>query len=121
MSEKEGQQTLDNFAGFQAKRESDKHPRFIRGEKVLDKAKMIINGDKQDIYGNPENSFALIADYWNTYLYSRKLVQFAFKLTAKDVAIMMTLFKIAREANQHKLDNLVDAAGYLGILGDMYE
>jgi hypothetical protein len=32
---------------------------------------------------------------------------------------MMVLFKMARQQNQHKNDNLVDAAGYLGILGSM--
>jgi len=32
---------------------------------------------------------------------------------------MMTLFKIAREQNQAKWDNLIDAAGYIGIAGDI--
>ena len=78
---------------------------------VLDKAKEVINGERQDVYGAPEDSFQVIADFWSTYL--------CMKLTSKDIALMMTLFKIAREQHQHKEDNLVDAAGYLGIAGDM--
>lgn len=81
--------------------------------KVLDKAKDIINGERQDVYGDPEDSFKVIADYWSTFL--------CLKITSKDVALMMTLFKIAREQNQHKIDNLIDAAGYIGIAGDIEE
>lgn len=78
---------------------------------ILDEAKRIINGERQDQYGSPEDSFRLIGEYWGVYL--------GLEMTAKDVAVMMVLFKLARQANQHKRDNLVDAAGYLGILGDM--
>lgn len=85
--------------------------------KVLEEAMEIINGERQDVYGVPENSFKLIGEYWSTYLRNRKS---PFNIVdAVDVAMMMTLFKIAREANQHKRDNLVDAAGYLGIYADM--
>lgn len=80
--------------------------------KILDMAKEIINGERQDQYGNPENSFATIAEYWSIYLTK--------ELSDTDVALMMVLFKIAREAHQHKLDNVVDAAGYLAIYGDMH-
>lgn len=40
-------------------------------------------------------------------------------LTAKDMMIIMTFFKIARESQAHHPDNLVDGAGYLGIAGDL--
>ena len=94
---------------------------------VLKEAINTINGERQDVYGSPEDSFALIAKYWQTYLESRPgLMTFmgakpdhADPLCGEDVAIMMTLFKIAREANQHKRDNIIDAAGYLGIYADM--
>ena len=91
--------------------------------KVLEEAMEIINGERQDVYGSPEDSFALISDYWTTYVRSRspEVANAGFCLFADDVAIMMTLFKIAREANQHKRDNIVDAAGYLGIYADMQE
>lgn len=97
----------------------------LRGS-VLDEAKAIINGERQDVYGSPEDSFQLIANYWNTYLNSvgdferiPETQDDAVNLTAGDVALMMTLFKIAREANQHKRDNVRDAAGYMGIYADM--
>jgi len=89
-----------------------------RGQVLLD-AHQIINGERQNVYGSPEDSFALIASYWNVYLAPHMKAFGA--LTATDVALMMTLFKIAREANQHKRDNIVDAAGYLGIYGSMQE
>ena len=31
---------------------------------ILDKAKSIINGERQGTYGNAENSFAVIASMW---------------------------------------------------------
>lgn len=84
---------------------------------VLDEAKKVINGDRQDTYGGPEDSFADISEYWNTYI-KRRFGTGPVNLEPKDIAMMMVLFKIAREANQGKRDNLVDAAGYLGIAGD---
>ena len=85
---------------------------------VLDEAKKVINGERQDTYGNPEDSFQLIGELWTAYI-KAKFKAPGVKLTRKDATLMMTLFKIAREANQGKRDNLVDAAGYIGIAGDM--
>ena len=31
-------------------------------------ANKVINGERQDEYGNPENSFQIIAEYWTTFL-----------------------------------------------------
>lgn len=90
----------------------------VRGS-VLGEASQIINGERQDVYGSPEQSFALIADYWTLYLSSRSDNEAP--VSPSDVAMMMTLFKVAREANQHKRDNVVDACGYLGIYADMQE
>ena len=89
-----------------------------RGQ-VLFEAHKIINGERQDTYGSPEDSFELIASYWNVYMRSVCAEDHNLDLTGTDVAMMMTLFKIAREANQHKADNIVDACGYLGIYGSM--
>ena len=80
-----------------------------------------INGERQDSYGNPEDSFQLIADYWITYLLQLMKSKDIKELNAHDICIMMTLFKIAREQHQKKADNIVDAAGYLGIAGDLQE
>lgn len=96
-------------------------PSSERGS-VLIEAHKTINGARQNVYGSPEDSFALIAQYWNTYLVSvADKVDGKHAITSSDVAMMMALFKIAREANQHKADNIIDCAGYLGIYADMQE
>ncbi len=99
---------------------------------ILDEAKYIINNDRNTQYGDPEDSFALIAEYWQVYLRNMLLdkaqdqqlsiedVLFNEFLKVDNVAMLMVLFKIAREHYQGKKDNVVDAAGYLGIYGDKY-
>jgi hypothetical protein len=42
-------------------------------------------------------------------------------LGAKDVALMMVDFKLARQCGSPKRDNLVDLVGYAGILDDLEE
>lgn len=79
-------------------------------ESVLDAAKRCVCGDRDKQYGSPENSFRLIARLWNAYLEGRVTIY----LDAKDVAIMMCLFKIARiMTGTKKEDSWVDACGYL--------
>lgn len=88
---------------------------------TLEKADSIIHGDRQDQYGNPEDSFSIIADFWNVYLYEKcKWTEGDLaNLNAQDVAIMMTLFKIARMfGKEWSRDNAIDACGYLAILND---
>jgi len=85
----------------------------MRGS-VLKEAIGVINGERQDQYGKPEDSFALIAEFWTSYV--KRINR---DLNAKDIALMMVLFKLAREIHQGKIDNLVDGAGYIGIAGDL--
>lgn len=93
-----------------------------RGE-ILRKALEIINGERQDLYGKPEDSFQLIAEYWNSFL-ERKLGIVLSEhgldmLDKRSVAEMMMLFKIARMSGQKpSLDNYLDIAGYAGIAAD---
>jgi hypothetical protein len=91
----------------------------MRG-KILDEARDIINGERADMYGNPEDSFSMIADLWDSYLGKIEGEDHGV-LHPKDVAIMMALLKIARETYQHKRDNLADAIGYLALAADMDE
>ena len=80
--------------------------------KCLDLAKKIVEQDRQNSYGKPENNFAQIAEYWNIYLASKKVNAFE-KIEPIDVANMMILLKIARtKANPYYLDNYIDIAGY---------
>lgn len=88
---------------------------------VLDEAKRIINGERQDQYGKPEDSFASIAELWSGYLHAVACAgRTCADLTPADVAHMMVLFKLARQMHgAGKRDNYVDAAGYIGIAADM--
>jgi hypothetical protein len=82
----------------------------------LRRALDIINGERQSSYGSPEDSFQIIAEFWETYLTHRNKGP----LSPIDVARMMSLMKHARMLGQaDKEDNYVDAAGYLGIAGDI--
>ena len=79
--------------------------------RILQKALGLINGPRQDDYGPPNESFARIAALWSLYL--RRPV------TGIDVAMCMALLKLGREAYCHKPDNLIDAAGYIGLAADL--
>ena len=78
---------------------------------ILPEAHALINAERQGDYGPPSASFARIAALWSAYL--------GHTVTGKDVAVCMALLKLAREANRHKRDNLLDAAGYIGLAADM--
>jgi len=104
----------DRFELVQECRTFDK-----RGSKLFNKVSKVINGERQTSYGNPEDSFAWIAQRWNQYLQGRFGADF--ELTAEDATFMMADFKMARECNQHKADNIIDCTGYLGINFDMTE
>lgn len=72
-----------------------------------DKLKDIL-AEREEAYGDPREMHELIAEYWSTYLED--------DIDAKDVAIMMTLFKIARSShgdNEKTADDLLDGLGYL--------
>jgi len=84
----------------------------MNGNTLLE-AFVLINGERQASYGNPADNLNRIASLWSAYT--------GHPFTAKDVAMCMALLKIAREAHGHKQDNLIDAAGYLGLAADMAE
>lgn len=80
-------------------------------EEILEAATKCVCGEREQDYGAPEDSFALIADLWAAYLQGRG-VKMDF-LEPHDVAAMMALLKIARIATGHgKADNWIDLAGY---------
>ena len=75
-------------------------------EEILEAVKRIICYDRNNEYGEPENNFSVIADFWNTYLHGK--LQYDSCLE-----IMMTLFKIGRMTASEKDDNFLDGIGYL--------
>ncbi len=84
----------------------------IKDDDILTKAKNIVENDRNKDYGPFKQSFGRIANYWNLYLGNLRNSG-KYHVDGKDVAMMMTLFKIAREENKHKEDNIVDCIGYL--------
>lgn len=82
-------------------------------EKILQDALKIVTQDRNKDYGDPEDNFSTIAEYWWTYLHSKNLFADTGVLTATDVAAMMILMKCSRLAtNPDKEDHWVDIAGY---------
>lgn len=82
---------------------------------LLIEAHNLINGDRQLEYGNPSNTFIAIASQWNMYLnqkYGTKA-----RISPEDVCWMMSDLKKVRQMQKQKRDNLVDAAGYIGLIG----
>lgn len=77
---------------------------------ILDKAAETVY-DRPDTHGEPEDSFATIAEMWNGYLRSED--HFDPNVTPTDVANMMILLKVARNSEGHyHEDNYTDIAGY---------
>lgn len=87
---------------------------------ILDSAKKCVCEDRNGQYGEPEDSFKYIAQYWQIYLRHNCLSSDGeFVISPADVAMMMALFKIARieTAEMSSLDSYVDAAGYIACGG----
>ena len=79
---------------------------------ILRNATEIINHDRQSTHGNPEDSFANIANLWSAYLDKT--------ISTQQVAIMMILLKVARTKNgNNHMDNFIDIAGYSALAGEI--
>ena len=79
---------------------------------ILDTAKEVITNDRQATHGSAEDNFGLIAAYWSAHL--------GRNIKPHDVAVMMTLLKLARaKANPKHVDNAIDAAGYSALAGEI--
>lgn len=80
---------------------------------ILKTANTVVTTERGNQHGGAEDSFAMIAALWATYLNNaNKNLQVI--VSAYDVAQMMTLLKVARAVHGNSLneDNYVDAAGY---------
>lgn len=88
---------------------------------ILDRAKKCIAGDRAQDYGNAENSFAVIAGFWQTYLNAKCVNQDGYvTLKPEDACALMCLFKLSRVATGHnKEDNWVDCIGYAACGGEL--
>lgn len=85
---------------------------------VLESAIKCVCHDRQGQHGNPENTFAMIADLWEMYICHKYNVDFS--LAPEDVCVMMSLFKAARFAlGKHSDDHSVDGAGYFALANEL--
>lgn len=91
-------------------------------KEILDNALKCVNGDRDEQYGKPEDSFKLIADFWMSYLQNCGAVPdsgYKICIRPKDVAAMLALLKVARIAGPTaKADNWIDLAGYAACGGE---
>lgn len=74
---------------------------------ALERAKELIGGERQSQYGPPSENFARIAAMWSAYLSA--------PICSADVANMMVLLKVARNAHGASDDTWVDIAGYAAL------
>lgn len=85
----------------------------MRGKIALE-ALQIINGQRTQQHGQPEESFTAIADLWNNYLEFEKVID------GHDVAIAQALVKLARiKTGCDDVDSYRDAIGYIALAADM--
>ena len=78
----------------------------------LTEAKAII-GDRQADYGHPTDTMQRTARLWTAYL--------EIPVEAHQVAVCMAMVKIARSMDSDKVDNWIDALGYIGIAAQTQE
>lgn len=84
----------------------------MKRAEILDTAKEYVTKDRAADHGDMEDNFSSIARYWSVHL--------GVEVTADDVAVMMTLLKLARiKSNRKHMDNWVDGAGYLACGGEI--
>jgi hypothetical protein len=84
----------------------------MKRSEILDTAKQYVNVDRAAAHGDAERNFSMIALFWSAHL--------DHPVTAADVAVMMTLMKLARiKANPAHLDSWVDGCGYLACGGEI--
>lgn len=77
---------------------------------ILDTAKRITGGQRQEDYGHPADDFERAAQMWTAILGEKLHPQE--KVTAGDIPLCMIAVKLARQVHRHRRDNLVDIAGY---------
>lgn len=90
---------------------------------ILQDAEVCVCSDRNLSYGEPEDNFAVIAELWTGYLNGLLHAEGGISLCSEEVADMMILFKVARNATavRRKRDTYVDIAGYAACAGALME
>lgn len=89
-------------------------PKVNKRTEVLEKAKEIINGQREEDYGPPIINFNRIAGMWENYLDTY--------ISAEDVCAMMAMLKFARVRSGNGTEDCwIDAAGYAALAAEVTE
>lgn len=76
----------------------------------------LVDGQRQEDYGDPVENMELVAGLWSSYLSYTLHGDGAVWLCGENVAKMMSLLKVARLINNvHHKDSLDDFNGYIEI------
>jgi len=75
---------------------------------ILSKADKLINGQRAELYGPPSIGWGVVAKLWGDLL--------GVEITTKQCLLMMVLLKVSRENEKQDEDNLIDGAGYFGVI-----
>ena len=77
-------------------------------------AAKLLNGKREQEYGNKVKNHENIASLWSAYL--------DYNVTAHDVAVLMLLLKVARtKLGKPTEDTYIDMVGYSAIAGELCE
>lgn len=82
---------------------------------LLLEAHTIINGERKKTYGDGTNGMQGVAAQWTLYLQQKYGDNFV-SISAEDVCWMMADLKKYRQMHKSKRDNVLDAAGYIGLI-----
>lgn len=87
---------------------------------LLLEAHKVINGQRMKTYGPMANGMQGVADQWNLYIRQKHDAVngegFRLELSAEDICWMMADLKKFRQMHKSKRDNVLDAAGYMGLI-----
>jgi hypothetical protein len=79
---------------------------------VFDEVKGLIEGDRQEAYGDVDESFGRIAALWEQVL--------GYEVTPEQVAVCLLQLKVARYVASEGRDSVVDMVGYAGLLAKLH-
>ena len=83
----------------------------MKTSEILNEAKNLVDGDRHKDYGDKTENHKNISKLWSAYL--------GVPITAHDVAICMTLLKIARaKFGNPTPDTYIDGSAYMAIAGE---
>lgn len=95
----------------------------MKRAEILKAAEKCVCGEREQDYGTPENNFETIGHLWSVYLRAAhpelaKVLPIN-GITPKDVAMLMSLLKVARIATGTSPDSFIDLAGYAACGGEI--